>query len=100
MRQFQIRPNRRPDGALSITVAFDASVNSLSPVEQGRVYERAMSVALEAAKTATDPVIQRERDERSNRPLHLFRGGVTDGRCSCGLPASDHPQDTRRVAVG
>ncbi len=68
MRQFQIRPMRSPDGSLTITVAFDASVGQLSPTEQGRVFERAMGVALEAAKTATDPVIRRER-RRAERPL-------------------------------
>jgi hypothetical protein len=51
MRQFQIRPVRRVDGGLHIHIVIDPSVAQLSPDEQGRVYERAMGVALEAAKT-------------------------------------------------
>jgi hypothetical protein len=74
MRQFNIRPKRSPEGGLTLSIVFDPSVSQLSPVEQGHVFERAMSVALEAAKTATDPVIQRQREEHTRRRLVAAHG--------------------------
>lgn len=69
MRQFSIRPMRSPDGSLVVTVAFDASVDQLSPVEQAKVYERAYGVALEATRTAVDPALRQHREELSRRAL-------------------------------
>lgn len=73
-RQFTISPKRSLDGSLAITVTFDPSVGDLSPREQGDVYDRAMFLASEAAKTAADPVIARRREELTRR-MQVARAG-------------------------
>lgn len=57
---FEIRTERRPDGSLAVSVLFTPTLASLPRIEQEREIERALWVASEAVKTATDPIIEQE----------------------------------------